>query len=133
MQDESVWNVDVEARLEKLRQSRGLAWKELAKFLGVTYTMLYFVRSGKRQLGIKSLHRLRQAEIEAGLRPAAQPTRPLTEEDKDRDFAYEQFIELRRRWRRCASDRDVITVAVRLLFPAKADLVLSWLAKKRLP
>lgn len=46
-----------------------MEWGELAIHLGLSRSMMDFVRTGKRQLSFKALRRLEQAEISAGITP----------------------------------------------------------------
>ncbi len=130
MQEKSNDLVNVSTRLECLRTAKGMTWKELAADLGISYTMIYFVRKGRKSLGVKKLQRLREAEIGAGLRSPTKPSFPMGQEEKDRQFSYERLLELRRRWHRRPADHDQITLAVRILFSKQAEKILDWVKHK---
>jgi transcriptional regulator with XRE-family HTH domain len=115
-------------RLQRLRDAKGVTWQELAKDLGLSYTMIFYIKKGTRSLGMKTRRRLREAEVKAGLRPATGPETPY-EEDRDREFAHELIQTLKKRWSRCPADQDEITIAVRVLFPNKAKEIIKWLKK----
>lgn len=86
--------------------------------------MLHYVKTGKRALSGKVLFRLEEAEILTGLR---QQKKELDSRDREWESVYERMLELRRRWHRRPSDRDEITLAVRVLFPKSASEILAWL------
>ena len=130
MQDQSNDLVNVYSRLDRLRKARGMTWKELAADLRISYTMVYFIKTGRRSLGVKALHRLREAEIFAGLRPVGKPAAATDTEEKDRAFSYEMMLELKKRWERRPAERDEIAVALRLLFRSKGTEILDWLKRK---
>jgi transcriptional regulator with XRE-family HTH domain len=60
--------VTVEKRLDRLRNAKGLTWDELGTLLGLSRTMLHYLRTGKREMGIHARRRLSEAEKEAGIR-----------------------------------------------------------------
>jgi transcriptional regulator with XRE-family HTH domain len=117
-------------RLQRLRDARGATWQELAKELGLSYTMIHYVKKGTRSLGIKARRRLREAEMQAGLRSAETAAKVSYADDRDREFAHELLQEMKRRWRRRSADRDEIIIAVRVLFPTKSKEILNWLKKR---
>ena len=57
----------VRDRLEKLRSTLLLTWTELQERLGVSESMLYFMRTGDRHPSPKMLRRIVELETEAGL------------------------------------------------------------------
>ena len=57
----------MEERLNKLRGSRTEGWKELAKSLEITVTMLHYLRTGERQPSPKLLRRIMDLERESGI------------------------------------------------------------------
>ncbi len=117
-------------RIQRLRESRGVTWQELAKELGLSYTMIFYVKKGKRSLGIKARRRLREAEVQAGLRSIETAINASYADDRDREFAHELIQELKRRWHRRPADQDEIIIAARLLFPTKAKEIVNWLRKR---
>ena len=116
--------------MQRLRESRGVTWQELAKELGLSYTMIFYVKKGSRSLGIKARRRLREAEAQAGLRSTEPATEGSYADDCDREFAHEVIQELKRRWHRRPADQDEIAVAVRVLFPTRSKEIISWLKKR---
>src|SRR4051812_19502130 len=62
----------LEERLDRLRRARGWNWIELGRNLGLSRTMIYNVRKGHQPMGIKSEHRLREAEVDSGLSTPAE-------------------------------------------------------------
>ena len=60
-------------RLEILRVRTGVTWDAIALKLGVDRSMLFHVKSGKRNLSDKALYRLGEAEEDAGIVPAVTP------------------------------------------------------------
>ena len=117
-------------RLQQLREARGVTWQELAKELGLSYTMIFYVKKGTRSLGIKARRRLREAETKAGLRSTEPATKITYADDEDREFAHELIQDLKRRWHRRPTDQDQIVIAVRVLFPNKAKEIVNWLKKR---
>lgn len=107
-----------------------MTWQELAKELGLSYTMIFYVKKGKRSLGIKARRRLREAEVQAGLRSIETAINASYADDRDREFAHELIQELKRRWHRRPADQDEIIIAARLLFPTKAKEIVNWLRKR---
>jgi transcriptional regulator with XRE-family HTH domain len=65
----------VRDRLDKLRLKLMLTWNELQERLGVSESMLYFMRTGARHPSPKMLRRIMELETEAGL--SVFPSRPL--------------------------------------------------------
>jgi transcriptional regulator with XRE-family HTH domain len=57
------------ARLQRLREVLRLEWGELAERLGLSRSMLDFVRKGQRNLSFKALSRLEDVERCAGFTP----------------------------------------------------------------
>jgi len=117
-------------RMQRLREARGVTWQELAKDLGLSYTMIFYVKKGTRSLGIKARRRLREAEAKAGLRSVETPGMVSYSDDQDREFAHELVQELKKRWHRRHADQDQILIAVRVLFPTRAKEIISWLKKR---
>lgn len=66
------------ARLQRLREVLRLEWGELASHLGVSRSMLDFVRKGQRNLSFPALRRLEEAERAAGILPPT-PSVPAPE------------------------------------------------------
>jgi hypothetical protein len=122
--------INITERLDNLRHALRLTWKELAAHLGVSYVVLHYIRVGKRPISAKLEHRIRQAEEEmAGQSPQSQKSKP--EIVREHDFNHLEWLDsLKRRWKRRSSDRNEITLAVRVLFPSHADEMLRWLKKK---
>lgn len=65
MQGQSKQNLTFHARLEKLKLDRGWTGEQAAKALGLSRTMIHFIRSGKHGVTAKTWHRLEQAERSA--------------------------------------------------------------------
>jgi transcriptional regulator with XRE-family HTH domain len=57
----------VRDRLDKLRLTLMLTWNELQERLGVSESMLYFMRTGERQPSPKLMRRIMELEREAGI------------------------------------------------------------------
>lgn len=64
-------------RLDALRNRLTLSWAELAEKIGISRSMLDFVRAGARDPSPKTLRKIAAVEMEAGLRS---PTMILNEE-----------------------------------------------------
>lgn len=64
-------------RLEALRSRLTLSWAELADRIGISRSMLDFVRAGDRDPSPKTLRKIAAVEVDAGLRS---PTMILNEE-----------------------------------------------------
>ncbi len=63
--------VSVKLRLERLRSATGKTWDAVAADLGIKRAMLFHVLSGRRSFSDKSLQRLRDQEVAAGLKSQA--------------------------------------------------------------
>ena len=61
--------MNVVKRLETLRSKQGWTWEELAAKLELSNVMIYYVRKGQRDLGVKAQHRLSHLETAAGIQP----------------------------------------------------------------
>ena len=59
--------MNIYLRLDRLRKAKGLPWRDLAEFLGISRTWLHHVKKGEHDLGVKAMYRLLQAEREAGI------------------------------------------------------------------
>ena len=57
-------------RIEHLQAHHRITWGQLADMIGLSRTMLHLIRKGSNPPSRKTLFRLEQAEIEAGLRKA---------------------------------------------------------------
>lgn len=57
----------VAERLDKLRLSLQSSWAEIGVRLDLSESMIYQVKSGKKEMSLKALYRLARAEVEAGL------------------------------------------------------------------
>lgn len=64
------------ARLQQLRETLRMEWGELASHLGISRSMLDFVRKGQRNLSFPALRRLEEAERAAGILPPPKPESP---------------------------------------------------------
>jgi transcriptional regulator with XRE-family HTH domain len=122
--------INLTERLDNLRHALRLTWKELAAHLGVSYVMLHYVRAGKKPLGAKLEQRIRQAEEAIAAQPSqAHKTKSIIA--SEHDFSHLEWLDsLKRRWGRKPSDRNEIMLAIRVLFPDHAEVVLRWLKKK---
>ncbi len=54
-------------RLESLKKRLGLSWGELADYIGISRSMLDFVRTGTREPGNKTRRLIEDAEKKSGL------------------------------------------------------------------
>lgn len=54
-------------RLESLKNRLGLSWGELADYIGISRSMLDFVRTGNREPGNKTRRLIEEAEKKCGL------------------------------------------------------------------
>lgn len=72
MQEKSEEKCSPVQRLDKLRVTLQLNWSEIAAKVGLSESMLYQVKAGKKNLSDKAIYRLEQAERSAGLAPAFQ-------------------------------------------------------------
>lgn len=63
----------MDERLNRLRVTLRMQWGQLADHIGLSRSMLDFVRKGQRNLSFEALHRLESAEREAGIAPPAEP------------------------------------------------------------
>jgi len=121
--------INITERLDNLRHALRLTWKELATHLGVSYVVLHYIRVGKRPISAKLEHRIRQAEEAVDTQsPRHQKSNPPPSDELQANL--EWLDSLKRRWKRRPSDRDEITLAVRVLFPDNADDILRWLKRK---
>lgn len=66
-QDKSADLCSIPGRIEKLRILTQLNWAEVAARLGLSESMIYQVKSGRRSMSSKSLYRLAAAETAAGI------------------------------------------------------------------
>jgi transcriptional regulator with XRE-family HTH domain len=72
--------------------AQGLTWKQVAEKIGVGVTMLMMVKSGRRNLSNKTLYRLEQAEVAAGLQPpTARETLSFKQENSDLEKGVKRF------------------------------------------
>jgi hypothetical protein len=62
-------------RLKKLRLAKGVTWRELGELLGFSRSMLFYVRTGQRQLSDLALERLKAAECGTATVPSTLPER----------------------------------------------------------
>src|SRR5260370_13329587 len=67
-QAESEQNLTFLNRLACLRGKTGATWAEIGKMIGLSRTMLHNLRKGEHEPSQRTLGRLEQAEIDAGLR-----------------------------------------------------------------
>ena len=65
-------------RLEALKTHHSVTWGELAPIIGISRSMLDFVRSGVKEPGPKVMRRIAAAERAAGLLPPEPPPAPRT-------------------------------------------------------
>jgi hypothetical protein len=70
-QEENAMRTPLAARLERLRAATGKTWDVLARDLGVKQAMIFHVLSGRRGFSEKSLERLIDSEVAAGVRTKA--------------------------------------------------------------
>ena len=54
-------------RLDRLKAHHCATWGELAQIIGISRSMLDFIRLGQRDAGPKVLRKIRNAEVEAGI------------------------------------------------------------------
>lgn len=54
-------------RLESLKNRLGMSWGELADYIGISRSMLDFVRTGDREPGNKTRRLIEEAERKSGL------------------------------------------------------------------
>lgn len=66
MQGQTEQNLTFFSRLEKLKLAKGWSWEELAEQIGISRTMIHFIKSGKHKVTAKTWHRLEEAEKAAG-------------------------------------------------------------------
>lgn len=66
MQEQTEQNSTFFSRVEALKLAKGWSWEELSKHLGISRTMIHFIKSGKHKVTVKSWHRLEEAEKAAG-------------------------------------------------------------------
>lgn len=52
-------------RLENLKKTLGVTWGEVAEYIGISRSMLDFLRSGERSAGNKTLQQMENAEARA--------------------------------------------------------------------
>lgn len=52
-------------RLENLKKNLGVTWGEVAEYIGISRSMLDFLRSGERSAGNKTLQQMENAEERA--------------------------------------------------------------------
>jgi transcriptional regulator with XRE-family HTH domain len=69
MQEKSEEKCSPVQRIDDLRMKLQLSWAETAAKVGLSESMLYQVKSGKKNLSDKALYRLEQAEREAEIGP----------------------------------------------------------------
>ena len=74
MQDITAQNLSFITRLEKLKLVKGWTWEQVAENVGISRTMIHFIKSGKHGVTAKSWHRLEEAER------SARSTQPLSDE-----------------------------------------------------
>jgi hypothetical protein len=77
----------IAARLEKLRLVGAFTWDGLRRELGVSKTLLHYVKTGQKPVSAKMERKVRELETRLGLRSAIIPTettpvRQLTKEEK---------------------------------------------------
>ena len=63
-------NQDFYARLEKLKLHQGWTWEDVGREVGLSKTLIHFIKSGKYKVTAKSWHLLEKAEAAAGLSPS---------------------------------------------------------------
>src|SRR6266481_4936794 len=68
IQQESEHKFTLLTRLERLRLKTGATWAAVGEMIGLSRTMLHHLRRGENEPSQKTLARLEQAEIKAGLR-----------------------------------------------------------------
>lgn len=94
MQEKSDEKCRLIQRLDKLRVTLQLNWSEVAEKVGLSESMLYQVKAGKKNLSDKAIYRLEVTEKEAGLGPmvhfkaasALATAMGGTEEERQRNF-----------------------------------------------
>lgn len=82
-------------RLERLRLAAQETWEQIAARLGLSESMIYQVKRGKRTLSEKALFRLASAEIELGILPpllARLHFRNLETAGSDPDGMFEEIL-----------------------------------------
>ena len=63
---------DFMARLERVKQNQNWSWEETAKAMGLSRSMLHFIKTGKYSVSEKAVKRLHHVEAQAGINPRAQ-------------------------------------------------------------
>lgn len=87
MQGKSADLCSVPARLERLRVETQSTWVEIAARVGLSESMIYQVKSGKRALSAKALYRLAVAETESGIKtPLAEQLESVGTDDEIGDL-----------------------------------------------
>jgi transcriptional regulator with XRE-family HTH domain len=66
LQVQTEQNLTFFLRLEKLKLAKGWSWEEVAEQIGISRTMIHFIKSGKHKVTAKTWHRLEEAEKAAG-------------------------------------------------------------------
>lgn len=61
--------VTMSGRLDRLRKELKLTWGEFEEHLGISHTMMHFMRSGERTPSMKLLRRIEAEENKAGIEP----------------------------------------------------------------
>mgnify|MGYP002637695116 CR=1 FL=1 len=102
MQDKAHQNLTFLKRLEEFKLRYGLTWGEVAKSLGLSRTMLFYLNSGKHNVTAKVNYALDQAEKalegteDAGTKkviPTAKPDRRLqAREEKELQLWMESIV-----------------------------------------
>lgn len=130
MQAKSERIVNVVSRLENIRAAESLSWDELRKELGVSKTLLHFVRTGERAVSPKFERKLRALELRCGLRAHETPPAGVKESKGEYRSVDQRLVWLagvKARWKRRSADRTQIELAVRTLFEKNAQAVIDWL------
>jgi transcriptional regulator with XRE-family HTH domain len=78
-------NLPFVSRLEKLRLIKGWTWDQVGEKLGLSRTMLHFIRTGKNPVSKKTEFKLLQAEVTAELRPSTDLEDYLLEYNEGRE------------------------------------------------
>jgi transcriptional regulator with XRE-family HTH domain len=91
MQEENEQNLTFIRRVDVLRFKRGWTLAEVCNELGISRTMLHFIKTAKNGVTAKLLYRLEQAEVSAGIKsplPSVDEVRRRSEELDTAELEY---------------------------------------------
>lgn len=134
MQYKSERNDHFVKRLENLRYGMRINSRELAQELGISRTMMHYIKTGQKPPSLKLVRRV--TELERKLKRAGEagkegapghlslPSATLGTQEWHR---LEWLESIKRRWKKNPKDRDHVSTALRVLLPEKADEIIKWL------